>query len=165
MEISHYDFDNLSELEAAIWEYNEQVKNGIIFPRFAVELDIELFTPDDCLIIEKKSEKIRGFLKYALNRPSGIKELDEMKQRDFENAELRGYSPETVATIKFMESFQKGTGRALMNALKSRPGIEGIYLVSFRDSEGFYRNMEFETVGYMSNKKNPIMVWKRCRKT
>jgi hypothetical protein len=139
--------------------------NGLITPEYEVKMYMELFLPNDCLILASEdNNKILEILQYRFYNSIGDKTFDQKTKKSLIDKGLGDYLLETIAYIKFMESFQrlsdKKIGRNLINQLKSIPKLNAINIISFKDSQKFYEKVGFDTVGYTDN-GNPIMAWKK----
>jgi hypothetical protein len=142
----------MSELQAAVWEFNKQISDGEITGARTVELWIESFGPHDRLIVAKgEGGKIKGYMKYSLNLPECVEDIDDMESDDMRQLGFGDYDIGSVAKVKYIESFpmKKGTGKAMMDALKSLPWIKGIYLSPTSSSIGFYKK---ESIGFEESK-------------
>ena len=136
-------------LEALAREYTQQIDKRIIRPELITELVIEGFHGHRGVIVAKSaSGNIEGVLSYELFMPKNVYEFESKlpkmageeivdgSGRVYEKAPLsrfkglRNYTfTKALALLGLIESFRKGTGRKLVETLKSLPNIEGIFIL------------------------------------
>lgn len=153
------------ELERFVHDYNVSVKNRELAPySINVAFYLKEFEQDrrGRIIFGRNGGRIAGFLQYRMNAPIGDGVYDGLVGNDLEEMGLWMYPPENVACITSMESFPQkaGTGRRLMDVLKSRPDVKAIFATASGYSIGFYNKMGFDRVYQEPGKRNPLMVWK-----
>ncbi len=158
-------------------EYDELVQKGAVKPVFIKDLYID---PGNDLMLARDDSCLAGILMYARFNPFYFVTLGDLgrmieestygavsngnQQVELELFDLPGFRDYTfegdLAFLYAMESFRKGAGRAMVAELKQSPGIEGIFLQPYLNTQGFFERMGFQETGIFIGEE-PLMVWMR----
>jgi len=179
MQIEQYSIND-SRLCLLAREHDSQVEAGLINPELIVEFPLN---EGSRIVIAKEGDRFKGILNYSVCHPEGIEHLSkeissyvsgEIQYQDGTalsegqlNRELANRLdriPESTSFIHLIESFSSGTGKALVNLLRSDKESGSIFLWTLHQAEGFYQHLGFSELDLYVKKRNlenrfPLMYW------
>jgi len=156
----------LSFLEDIIGRHSREEIYSTLF-RYIARGDIE---PCDTIAIARDEDGIvQGAMHYSTSTPHTVQELHDALPRYVKRYNLSelstifglpsyGFSGHLI-DIHRLESFQKGTGRALVRTVQNEE-TECVLLRSNTYAYEFYKKCGFQMIG-MSYGTLPIMIWRR----
>jgi hypothetical protein len=166
--------DTPKEYELFCQHYQSEVSRGVLCPEVVWRLTLRELNKNRKLIALQEDKHIRGVAVYttilfpdresleAKIRPYG-KPLPRSGQDYFKS--VKGFRtcefPTTFHELIYLESFQKGCGKSMLEHLKAKVG-DGVFATVMGGARGWYEKRGFHDTGMIrAVTQLPVYIWMR----